>query len=136
LERFEIQTTAGDGLGQMPPVNNLLPTEPRALKLCLVEREETRGRERRSQSRQAFKCGSGRSERHLLFQNDVQQRRKARLTKPRRRRAELCVDAREVWIARGQLAQSFTVRTRVQNFQFEFTLQRFQPFFNREICPP
>jgi hypothetical protein len=49
----------------------------------------------------------------LLFKDDVNERRETRLAKPLGRPAVLREDAREVFVARGQMAQPFGVRLRI-----------------------
>lgn len=113
-ECFEIEFAAGDRTREVSAVGGLLATEARASEFGVVEFEETCGRERgRGEREETLESGVGRSERNLLFQDDVDEGGEIRRAKPLGRLAVLRQKTREVRVARGQVSQPFGVRSSV-----------------------
>lgn len=85
-EPGEIELAAGDGCGQIACIAHLLPAKPARAQCRVVEGEKRLGRQRAAEPDQPLVHRRRGVDRHLLLQDDVQERAKpvAAAAKPRR----------------------------------------------------
>jgi hypothetical protein len=101
-ERVKFQSAFDDRLGKVTAVTGLLPAEAASLERCVVELQKAARCQRPCEFYQTVMSRPRRGKRHLLFEDDVNERREAGLASPKRRRAESLHDSTQVGVSPAQ----------------------------------
>ena len=113
VQAVQIKFAFEQGPGERANVLRLLAAETDGFERDVVQREKGFRLNADERGLQAIKGGFGRSERDLLFEDDMNQRGKTRFTRPERRRAETGDNRGQIGIARRQgfdgAAQTFFI---------------------------
>lgn len=102
LQPVEVDAPFDHGFGEVTGIRGLLPAEAVRSQLLIGALDQTVRRQLANPRRKLIKTGHGRRQRHLLFEDDLQERRETLRAVPKRRRTVRLKNQREMWIGFGQ----------------------------------